>query len=88
MKHVPIFRKYPKVEVDWQDAFSRYGWKDKAELCEMAEQGLACKSAGYLVWKDKKYVIVAHGLSEGEDGDYQDLLAIPRGMVRSIHRIK
>jgi hypothetical protein len=88
MKKVRIFPNYPKVEIFWNDAFSRYGWKDKAEFLEMAKHGLTCKSTGYLVWKDKKYIILAHGLAEGENGDFQDLLAIPSGMVRSIHRIK
>jgi hypothetical protein len=86
MKTTHSFTKFPPVEIIWNDAYSKNGWKCDQDIREMAQRGIVCKSVGYLVRESKKYMVLAHGLSE--DNNFQDLFSIPKGCIRSVRKIK
>lgn len=83
--------KYPLtqlVEVEWTDSASRGRWDSLENYKE--ERPARCKTAGYLVVKDRTRVIVA--LSQGDThaliSTVLDAITIPRGCVTRIRRLK
>jgi len=78
MKH-----RFQVVRIVWRDAFTRGGWK-KPET-DTSEEFLI-HSAGYLLPGSKRYVRIALSLSQS--GTVDDILAIPRGCVVKVDKLR
>lgn len=75
---------YPLVEVTWIDAVSTMGWR----LAPMTEP-TTCWTAGYLVAKNKKSVVVALCAATADAVfPFGDTITIPIGCVKKIRRLK
>jgi len=71
------------VEVTWLDARHRFG-----EVCEAEvkhEAGAPITTVGYLLRRDKEFVVVA--MEATEDG-WRNVTSIPRAMVKNIRPIE
>lgn len=66
----------PLVRVDWIDSVGQAGWGDYND-----DTDLYCVSAGHLVSKDRKRIVLALNRSAYGYGDY---ITIPRVAVRRI----
>lgn len=76
-------KKPPLVEVEWTD---HCGWAQWAPREEHAKGvPLACTTAGYLLKKDSKQIVVALNLSETRA---DSSITIVRSCVKSIRRLK
>ena len=77
-------QNFPLVEVTWQDSSSDSGWKR-----EVNSELLTCWSAGYLVHKDNRSVVVAlNTASTGSANSHGDTMVIPRRCVQKIRRLR
>ena len=74
-------KKYPIVEIIWQDATSHQGWHDIDELAEDFEC-MNVRSVGYLIKKDRKFVKIVMGITE--DDQTNMVMVIPAKWVQSI----
>lgn len=72
--------KRPLVLVEWEDSAFTAGWRHGKVSTSL------CKTAGYLVEKDKALVVIAMNVSD--TGSYGEAMAIPRACVRSIRRLR
>lgn len=79
------YRELKPVLVDWVDPASTGRWRDR----EDAEQFRAakCRSAGFLVSKNAKWVVLALSQGDAQVDDVLDTLTIPRGCVTRIRRL-
>ncbi len=75
--------KHTAVLVTWLDAASRSGWRSRSRISKCGP--IRIKSLGWLLEKNKKYVIVSQNLSKWQAGA---LLSIPRSCVESIEELK
>lgn len=82
-----MIAKCPLVLVVWEDTVHRNGWRSSDEAKEFLKGNFLVGSAGYLVKKTKKTVLLAHGVAY-ESGEWHDLLCIPRPNVKSICRMR
>lgn len=80
-------KQYPLVYVVWEDTVRHGGWHTPDSVVQSVKEDFLVGSAGLLVAKGKKKVAISHGRSLG-NGDFQDLLVIPRANVRSITKMK
>lgn len=72
-----------KVEIIWEDSF--FGVGEWLSLEELKKLPLAqCRSSGYLLYKDRKKVILI--LSAG-NGTGSQPIAIPRGCIKQIKEL-
>lgn len=70
------------VEVRWVDAMRSDGWCVLAE----APHVVKCITRGWLIREDDEQVILA-GTTSG-DGEFGEVIAIPRGMVTAMETLK
>lgn len=76
--------KYPLVEVAWYDSASQTGWQKTPETSL-----LACWTAGYLVHRDKRSVVIALNCScEHSSNSFGDTMTIPARVVKRVRRLK
>ena len=74
------------MEVSWIDSNGYGRW---ASLGDLRNHSVAsCKSIGYLLKETKKEIILVGTQSYCNDGDGMQTLAIPRGCVIKIRRLK
>ncbi len=73
----------PVVEVQWVDATSHTGWKSRA-VEKLAP--VECLTVGYKLHEDKMYMRIAQSLAN--NGDYADVIVIPRQWVRRVRRLR
>jgi hypothetical protein len=73
-----------KVEVDWVDSTSRGRWATKTSYLDC--RLLRCRTAGYLLVKNREKIIVVQSLCD--NGDMTDSMAIPRSCVTKIRRLR
>lgn len=82
---VPAKRTGPKakpgslVEVTWEDAYSTAGW------CDSSHSPAMVISIGFAVFDNNDGIMLAHGHAMGE---FLGKSFIPKGMVRSVKKIK
>lgn len=69
------------VEVIWNDTLSDAGWKDVDKI--MFVPLPVCTTVGYLLYKDKHVIRLAHSLNEGQ----ADYTLIPTGSVLTIRTV-
>lgn len=78
------------VRIDWEDVASNdHGWVHADELSSLVkamEDGAMCSTTGWLVYEDDKCVLVAAMNDLGREA-YGLCVRIPRGNIRTIHRI-
>jgi len=74
---------YPVVQIHWSDACSEETW---AEFDDKMLDLVDCVTCGYLVYEDKRRIVVAASLSE--DKGYSDAIAIPIGWITKRKVIK
>jgi hypothetical protein len=81
------FENPPLVIVHWSDAFNVAQWGDKDAVRRMlADRSWNCTNVGYLIYEDKRCVVVA---ARSSCADQVGLVErIPRGMVRRIDHLK
>lgn len=77
-------RRRPLVEVEWEDAHHDDGWAGNRPL---RTRGGPCRTAGYMLKRDRRVIVIAHSLGEDPD-DHADTLTIPRGCVSRIRRLR
>ncbi len=70
-------------EVEWDDASSCATWRGVEELPGVQP----CVTRGWLVEENKRKVVLA-GTIQAEGPDVGEIIAIPRGMVKRIRRLK
>lgn len=79
--------KFPLVEVTWVDSSTINGWRSELSLDMKAP--LTCWSAGYLLHKDNRSVVVALNVtSVTSANDYGDAIVIPRANVKKIRQLR
>ena len=76
------FRRYRRVEVEWEDAASHSGWLDVPKPGEVTP--LMVRSTGYLVQSDKRGITLAQSITSHDK--LGDILRIPRVWVRKVRR--
>jgi hypothetical protein len=82
----PKFPAAHLVEVDWTDSASRGRW-DTIENYKKEVPAL-CRSAGYLIVKNDRVVILLQTQSINTLNDALDAITIPRGCITRIRRLK
>ena len=77
-------KEYKRVEVEWDDSCSNNGWQcaDTAKSHSTAQ----CRTVSYLVKSSKKSITLVQSLSN--TGNISELMAIPRGCIKSIKVLK
>lgn len=70
------------VEVRWVDAMRGDGWSPLSD----APHVVRCITRGWLVKEDDEQVVIA-GTTSG-DGEYGEMIAIPRGMVTAMETLR
>ena len=75
------------VEVEWIDSASTNGWRPENDWQqEQNEEGLVvCRSAGYMIGKDKQAIRLVQ--SQSKHGATAEQIAIPRSCVRAIRKL-
>jgi hypothetical protein len=86
MRVTPKFPVSTLVEVDWVDSASRGRW-DSLENYRN-EVTAKCRSAGYLITKNKRVVILLQTQSVNTMNDALDSITIPRGCITRIRHLK
>ena len=71
------------VEVEWVDSSSTPGWQS-----EIQKTPLTCYSAGYLIHKDKKGVVVALNRSPEALKNFGDTMTIPACCIIKIRNLR
>ncbi len=71
------------VEVHWNDATSCATWREPGDLPHVQ----ACVTRGWLLEDGKEEVVIAATV-QVEGPDVGEVIAIPRGMVKRIRRLK
>lgn len=80
-------RNLPLVVVEWIDAESRHaGWERAADALREAGKWCQNTTAGYLLRRDDKAVMLVMNVSN--NGDVSDTFTIPAGWVTKVRRIK
>lgn len=78
-------RRYPLVEIEWEDARFFEGWST-VEGDAAAARTARCRSWGVLVKKSEEHLTIAQTIST--EGMKADLLTLPISMVRRIKVLK
>ena len=74
------------IEIEWLDSNGQSRW---AALSEYKKHTVAdCKTIGYLLTQNKKEVVLMFTQSPCNDGDGNGAMAIPRGCITKIKRLK
>ena len=76
-------KKVKFVQVEWDDAASCATWRGLDDLPHTQP----CITRGWLLEENKKELIIAATVQEGGP-DFGELIALPRGMVKRIRRLK
>jgi|TARA_Y100000310_G_C20694565_1_gene824636 hypothetical protein len=77
-------KKYHIYEIEWDDSGGYSGWRD-IDACKAKETPAKCRTAGYLLKKDKKIVLMALSLADNDDAG--DRVCIPRACITSIRKL-
>ena len=76
--------KYPLIEVTWHDSSSTTGWQTKPET-----ELLECFTAGYLVHRNKRSIVVAlNSSSKNSANSFGDTMTIPASCVKRLRRLR
>lgn len=75
--------KYYAVEVTWHDAFSCDPWDNLDVHVDIAKRPCVCVSIGWLVYQDKKIMVLAQSLSGGGSRAGASL-SVPRSIVKRL----
>jgi hypothetical protein len=75
--------KLPIVVVTWVDAHTSHGWEG---VDEADAEGSTCYTVGFLIRSSRDAITVAS--SSDRNGNYNSRITIPRGMVRTIKRMR
>lgn len=76
-------KRVPFVEVHWSDAASCATWRGPDELPHVQP----CMTRGWLLEEGKDEVVIAATI-QVDSPDVGEIIAIPRGMVKRIRRLK
>ena len=71
------------VEVEWEDSCTEGGWQRKGIAKEHTVS--KCKTAGYLLSKNKERVVISQSMSD--TGNVAEQIAIPRKCINSIKEL-
>ena len=75
-----MVKQYKIVVVKWEDSSNWRGWRT-IKQCKEYLKPATCYSIWILVKRTKNCIAVTHSLG---DGDYGDIMAIPRKCVKSV----
>jgi hypothetical protein len=80
--------KYKRVRIYWQDPTSNPEWMNLKKALE--ENYSWCDDIGYLLFKDKRRVIIFASHSFDDDGELTvgNITVYPRGCVKKIEVLK
>ena len=85
-------RKWPIVEVEWEDSMHfGEGWKDCDVVIECAARkcGMMQYTAGYLMKRSRRYIIIVGSQSDLENSDrVVGEIQIPRSAIRNLRTLK
>ena len=84
-------RKWPIVEVEWEDSKGWPGWTHIEDV--LAEASKACSltqyTVGYLIRRDRRYIVVAGSQADTESSDTANgSMQIPRSAIRSLRILR
>lgn len=71
-----------REEISWDDAYHLTDtWLGKEAIAEKYKEGaFRCKNIGWVIYEDKKYVILA-GKRDERHLDYGFVMMLPKGMI-------
>ncbi len=75
-------KKNDLLLIEWDDAITSHGWENREEVLRVA----SCRSVGWLLYKDKKQVLLASTSSSSVD-TVNNHIAIPLGGIKKIRRL-
>lgn len=78
-----------RVEVEWVDAATTGGWREKRFYA--AREPKLVRTMGYVARRDRKAVVLVQSMGKNEDryeGDMSDSMVVPAECVRRIRRLK
>lgn len=84
MSTTRIKKKLSRIEVEWVDSATFDRWVPRDEKIIREEH--QCMTAGYLVHRDKKVIVIAGSI--GESGSVCSTMTIPIGCVKRTRRVK
>ena len=70
------------IIITWEDILQVAGWLSLEAV--NTTDAIICKSVGWLISEDKKYIRITSNISS--DGD-MSIVVIPKGTVKSIERV-
>lgn len=73
-------------EVTWNDAHSKYGWRDRESIVREAD-GLECVTVGLILVNNKEILVIAGSRSE-ENDNVSDITTIPQVCVKKMRRLR
>lgn len=78
-------KKLPMVVVEWEDIAAHSSWYLESEVKEECKP-LLSRTIGWRMASDRKVMRVAS--TRCESGKCSDVVAIPRGCIKSIRRVE
>jgi len=79
------YKRYPIVEVTWDDSASQGKWGTDESYRRNADT-IECKSMGYLLSRNKKKVVLIQSISE--EHQCCDSISIPAKCVKRVRRFR
>lgn len=71
------WNKCSLVEIEWLDHAGKAGWQRDVEITPMI-----CRTVGYLLKDDKKFIVVTQDLTENDSYGYQ--MCIMKNCIKSM----
>jgi hypothetical protein len=76
--------RYCPVLIVWEDFAIKGGWHSPRVVRDSMKGPYLVETVGFMVASNKDRIVLAVGFSIHGDG-YQEIMTIPRGMVKSVH---
>lgn len=74
------------VYIEWTDACERPGWKSVQDAIKVYDE-VKCKTVGFFLAQDKKFIIVANSIGLTEKNDVSGIWQILLASITKIKRI-
>ena len=84
-----VKKRLPLVEVEWIDSGTTKGWRALDYYKD--EKPLECRTAGYLVRRDKRVIVIVQSQNFNDDGTLNQLgesMTIPRICVTHLRFLR
>jgi hypothetical protein len=79
------YKKNEMILVTWVDAFQSCEWMTEDEAMKRPKE-VDCRTIGFFLAEDEELLRISHSI--GDEGCMRDLNIIPKGMIKSIRRLR